>query len=81
MGLEEICISQLKSFKQFIGIHTRIKFFTPGVVWEELLPIGKPEAECHRGHNRVLHAHGLLYMKQHDENNVTGRSHKSSFLT
>lgn len=67
-------------FKQLIDVHTRIKIFTSGVSWEELLPIGKP-GKLRGIETTIERAHGLLYMKHHDENNVTGRSHKSSFLT
>lgn len=39
--------------KQLTGIHTRIKVFVPGVIWEELLPIDMPEVEGNGGHNSI----------------------------
>ena len=81
MGTEEISTCQLSLPKQLTGIHTRIKVFTPGLIWEELLPRDKSEVEGNEGHSRLLHAHELLYMKHHDTNNATRRSHKSSLLT
>lgn len=70
MGTEEIYICQLSFSQQLTGIDSRVKVFTPGVTWEKLLPIDKPEVEGNRGHNRVLGVHRRLYMEQHDTNKV-----------
>lgn len=66
--------------KLFSGICTTIEVFTPRVIWEELLPIDKPEVEGNGDHNRAICACGLQYMNQRNTSNAVGRSHQSSFL-